>query len=147
MSARSRNKGVCAEREVAALLRDWLGLAVRRNWQGQAAVGGADLSGVPGWAVEVKRAKAFRNAWWEQAESQARLQRALPALVFLLDQTRPGLPAVDRWRVLLPLGAIARFDLDAGLTAEVSLRAWLQILREQLAADSTITDTMECPHD
>ena len=54
MSAMQRNKGRSGEQEVARLIRDWLGLDVHRNWQAQTAEGGADLSGVPGWAIEVK---------------------------------------------------------------------------------------------
>ena len=34
MGAMQRNKGAAGERAVASLIRDWLGLDVRRNWQG-----------------------------------------------------------------------------------------------------------------
>ncbi len=132
MSALQRNKGIAAERAVATLIRDWLGLAVRRNWQAQSAEGGADLTGIPGWSLEIKHAKEFRSEWWDQAVTQAQDALALPALVYLLDNTRRGQPAIDRWRVILPLHAVSRYDVDDYLTAEISLRAWIQIAREAL---------------
>ena len=67
----SRNKGRAGEQEVARILRDELGIAVTRNWQQQAAEGGADIVGVPGWSIEVKRAKVWSNGWWTQAAAQA----------------------------------------------------------------------------
>ncbi len=64
----SRRKGRAAEQEVARLLKELLGLEIRRNWQAQSAEGGHDLVGIPGWAIEVKRAERVRlSEWWEQA--------------------------------------------------------------------------------
>ena len=68
----SRTKGRVAEQEVAGILRDELGLEIHRNWQQQAAQGGCDLVGVPGWGIEIKRAKELRlNEWWTQTAEQA----------------------------------------------------------------------------
>ncbi len=39
----SRQKGAAGEREVATILREELKLEIHRNWQQQAAEGGADL--------------------------------------------------------------------------------------------------------
>ena len=132
MGALQRTKGATAERVVAGLIRDWLGLPVFRNWQGQAAQGGADLTGIPGWSLEIKRAKEFRNDWWDQAEGQAAECGTTPVLIYLLDRTRRGQSLIDRWRAILPLAAFSRFDVDEGLTAEISLRAWIQLARESL---------------
>lgn len=132
MGAMQRTKGATAERVVARLIREWLGLDVRRNWQAQSATGGPDLTGIPGWALEIKRAREYRGDWWGQALAQAERAGAIPALVYLLDHSRRGQPALDRWRVILPLPAIARYDVDPDLTAEISLRAWLQLVRETL---------------
>ena len=132
MGALQRTKGATAERVVARLIREWLGLDVRRNWQAQSAAGGADLTGIPGWSIEIKRAKEFRNDWWSQAEEQAAAWGTTPVLIYLLDHTRRGQALIDRWRAILPLAAFSRFDVDEGLTAEISLRAWIQLARESL---------------
>ncbi len=142
MGAMQRNKGIAAERAVATLIRDWLGLDVRRNWQAQSAAGGADLYGVPGWSLEIKHAKEFRSEWWDQAMEQAADYLAIPALVYLLDNSRRGQPAIDRWRVILPLHAVSRYDVDDDLTAEISLRAWIQIARESLPTRTPIPERL-----
>lgn len=133
MGSMQRNKGAAGERAVAILIRDWLGLDVRRNWQAQAAEGGADLTGIPGWAVEVKWAKEWRNEWWDQCCRQAVQCGRVPVLIWLIDGTRRGQAPIDRWRVLLPLGAFSRYQVAEHMTAEISLGAWIAIAREGLA--------------
>ena len=140
MGALQRTKGATAERIVARLIREWLGLDVRRNWQAQSAEGGADLTGIPGWSIEIKHAKEFRADWWTQAEEQAAAWGTNPVLIYLLDNTRRGQPIIDRWRAIVPLDAFSRFDVDAGLTAEISLRAWIQIARESLPARTPLPE-------
>ena len=72
----SRRKGRAGEQELARLLRDELGEKIFRNWQAQAAEGGADLAGLAGFAIEVKRHASATFAdlerWWQQACYQAR---------------------------------------------------------------------------
>lgn len=132
MGAMQRNKGAAGERAVAGLIRDWLGLDVRRNWQGQAAEGGADLAGIPGWAIEVKWAKEWRSEWWVQCCEQATHCKRIPALVWLIDGSRRGQAPIDRWRVLLPLSVCCRYQVEDHMTAEISLGAWIVIARERL---------------
>lgn len=55
MGTMQRRKGKAGELELARLLREHLGADVTRNLE-QSRRGGADLLGLPGWAVEVKRA-------------------------------------------------------------------------------------------
>jgi Holliday junction resolvase len=131
MPALSRTKGAAAERELARLLMDELGGSVTRNLT-QARGGGHDLDGVPGWAVEVKRArKATRadlRAWWTQAESQAERAGLRPALAFREDR--------GPWLVAVRLS-----DLRPGLgpwpglewAAVLSLAAWCALVREGCA--------------
>ena len=73
MSAHQRTKGQGGEREAAHLLTELSGQAVTRRVRQHA--GDADLIGLPGWAVEVKRARAVSRAvvaaWWQQACRQA----------------------------------------------------------------------------
>lgn len=128
MSAMQRTKGAVAERWVAGLIRDWTGFTVKRNWQGQAAEGGEDLTGVPGWAIEVKRAKEYQNSWWRQTVEQAKPSGRYPVLIYLIDQTRRGQNPLDRWRVLMPLGMLMAEAWSDEETAEISLRAWLQYI-------------------
>ena len=79
MAAMQRTKGAAGERELARLLRDHLGAEVVRNWV-QARPGGADLLGVHGWAIEVKRAARARlNEWWQQTCQQADVTGQRPA--------------------------------------------------------------------
>jgi Holliday junction resolvase len=128
MGALSRNKGAGGERELARLLADELGAVVTRNLV-QAREGGADLLGVDGWAVEVKRAakvtRALLRGWWAQAETQAQAAGARPALAFREDR--------GPWLVAVRLA-----DLRPGLgpwpgwewTATLSLTAWCAVVRE-----------------
>lgn len=140
MSAMQRNKGIRGEREVAGLIRDWLGLDIRRNWQQQSAEGGADLSGVPGWAVEVKFADLFAAAWWRQACNQGERAGAAPALIYRLTGAGRGKHILDKWRVIVRLEDLTPIDCDHDETAEISLRAWLGIVREQLSSQAMLAE-------
>ena len=59
MSKFSRNKGKRGEREVALVLREH-GFEARRGQQYCGANGDADVIGVPGLHIEVKRTEKFR---------------------------------------------------------------------------------------
>jgi hypothetical protein len=123
----SRRKGKRGELEVAALLRDLLGAAVVRNLT-QARDGGHDLIGIPGWAVEVKRAATPRIAeWWKQAAGQANGCR--PALLYHVDRYP--------WRAVLALAdAVPGFEGQSreGLTwtLETSLEVFTALVRQEL---------------
>ena len=58
MGKMSRNKGKVGEREVAALLREH-GFEGRRGVQYQGGPDSADVVGLPGWHVEVKRTETL----------------------------------------------------------------------------------------
>jgi Holliday junction resolvase len=58
MGKMSRDKGKAGEREVAALLRAY-GFAGQRGVQYQGGKDSADVLGLPGWHIEVKRVEAF----------------------------------------------------------------------------------------
>ena len=89
MPINSRTKGHGAEREVASLFRDHLGIDVERNLV-QTRSGGCDLLGVPNFAVEVKRyAKAtdpLKRTWWDQACRQANDIGLEPCVIFREDR-------------------------------------------------------------
>ena len=83
MSINSRAKGKSGELECAKILSSELGIPVRRNLE-QTAMGGYDLLGVDGYAIEVKRAKAYSNQWFEQALRQA--NGSVPVLLYRIDR-------------------------------------------------------------
>ena len=101
MTAMQRRKGKVGELELVRLLRELLGANVARNLE-QSRQGGADLLGLPGWAIEVKRAARARlSEWWLQTCTQAEVTGQRPALFYRLDR--------QPWRVVVAL----RPDRDA----------------------------------
>jgi hypothetical protein len=134
MGMMQRRKGRSGEQEVAAILRDHLGLDIKRNWQAQSAEGGADLTGIPGWAAEVKLATRHNNAWWPQTVGQALRAGFAPVLIYrLTDGTRRGQPELEKWRAVVRLRDLSREDVDQRLTAELSLGGWIAVVRERLS--------------
>lgn len=95
MSKLSRNKGAGGERELAALLKEHLGLDLRRRLA-QYQSGGHDLDGWEGVCVECKRnATATQGqvaAWWKQTLSQCPGDEA-PLLAYRADR--------QEWRFVL----------------------------------------------
>lgn len=70
MGAAQRRKGATAERELAALLSDELGISVKRML-GQERDGGADLH-IGDLRIQVKRCERESiPAWWRQAQADA----------------------------------------------------------------------------
>ena len=128
----SRTKGRAGEQEVANILRNELGIAVHRNWAQQAAIGGCDLIGIPGWAIEVKRTKKGSDAdissWWQQAAQQANDAGKLkPALVYRFDR--------HDWKARISLHDL-RPDLGDHAQVTLDLQSWIGLVREDLNADA-----------
>jgi len=120
----SRTKGRAGEQEVARILRDELNLDITRNWQMQASGGicRTDLLGVPGWAIEVKRAKKWSNDWWAQSRNQASVINERPVLIYRLDY-RP-------WRVRCfarDIGCVHHFPI------EMDIADWCEVVREEIS--------------
>ena len=89
----SRNKGAAAERELATMLSDELGFAVKRKL-GQARDGGDDIQ-IGKYRIEVKRREALRlDEWCKQVES-ASGTGDVPVVAY----RRNGQP----WRVVVPI--------------------------------------------
>ena len=75
----SRNKGAAGERELAGKLRDY-GYNARRGQQYSGANGDADVVGLPGIHIEVKRAERLNiDEAMEQARRDAR-EGEIPAV-------------------------------------------------------------------
>ncbi|MBF0311098.1 MAG: hypothetical protein HQL56_16405 [Magnetococcales bacterium] len=127
MSAMQRNKGAGGERELAALLRDHLGVTVNRNLR-QTRDGGEDLiiEELPGISLECKRAATPHLAgWWRQTVEQA--GERVPILAYRIDR-RP-------WRFVVPLALLGiEGGQGPGLewTAELSLEGFCLSAREAM---------------
>ena len=120
MSKMQRTKGQTGEREVCAILRQELGMEVHRNWQAQSAGGGADIV-LPGWAIEVKRAKVLRiGPWWTQAAIQAQASGLMPLLVYRPDR--------GSWVARMSLFDL-RPDLGCHHQVEMALACWCNFYR------------------
>ena len=128
MSAKERTKGATGERELAKILRDELGAEITRNLV-QSREGGADLLGVPGWAIECKRAAdKSLNRWWLQACQQADRAGMKPALIYRIDRCD--------WRVIVAMRHLfPSFEchpIGITWTVEMSLPAWCAVVREEM---------------
>ena len=124
----SRKKGQVGEREVAQILRDELGLEIRRNWAEQSHHGGVDLVGIPGWALEVKRARIARlGDWWIQTTVQAVQAKAKPALIYRLDR--------QDWKVMVSLYDVQPI-LEDHCPITMGLSSWVGLVREELEPDA-----------
>ncbi len=125
MSRMQRTKGAVGEREAAVLIRDLTGWDVRRRVRQHD--GDSDLTGVPGWSVEIKRhARALRGdlaGWWAQAVAQAARASAWPVLFYRADR--------DEWRAVWPLGLHLGAEwTHYAMTVEGSIAAWAAVARE-----------------
>ena len=94
MSGRAaRNKGAAAERELATLLSNELGVSIKRKL-GQSREGGDDIQ-VEHYRLEVKRREALRiDDWCKQIEAAAG-PGEWPVVVY----RRSGQP----WRAVVPI--------------------------------------------
>lgn len=106
MGASQRRKGATAERELAALLTDALGVVVKRKL-GQAREGGDDMQ-VGRFRIEAKNhARLALPAWLKQAEASCTAPGDVPIVAF----RQPG----GRWYVAM------------------AIEDWTPLVREDLA--------------
>lgn len=133
MSNSQRLKGKAGELELARLLSEKLGLAINRNLS-QARQGGVDLI-LPGWALEVKRAKRLEmTAWWTQTLLQAAGTTNAPALAYRLDRSA--------WRFVVALRHLSEAFSGQSLwmTAELDIDGFCLVVRESLKTPRSDTD-------
>lgn len=131
MGKKSKVKGAVGERELAGILREQFPhLPINRNWMMQAAAGGSDLVGVPGWSIECKRAKVLRlGDWWTQTAAQAMKMTARPVLIYRQDR--------GEWFAMMSLYDL-RSDLHDHTQVTMRLDSWCKLVRRELldAADA-----------
>lgn len=123
------------EREAADLVREHTGWDVRRRVRQHD--GDSDLTGAPGWAVEVKRQRTASAGevarWWGQAVAQASQAgpEHLPVLLYRADR--------GAWRAVWPLAVLLvgqRADYWRGIdwTADTTVQAWAAVAREHITS-------------
>lgn len=126
----SRNKGSSGERQLIQELGELLGLEMKRNLE-QTRMGGHDILGLPGWALEVKRYAKIRESdlerFWAQAVEQALLVNAIPALAYRED--------FRSWRMRVPLELMVNGSWTGAWpqgewTADLSLNGFATVFRE-----------------
>lgn len=127
----SRDKGRRGEQEVAREIEQLLGFKPLRN-HNQVAIGGHDLIGVPGWAVEVKLykniVKTDREAFWNQAVRQARQADMQPCVWFRQDRQPWAVMIADRWALENKV-----FDIsDHNIVSVVKPALWAAMVREEM---------------
>lgn len=129
----SRAKGAAGERELIKELGLHLGeemvAPLKRNLE-QTRVGGHDIVGLDGWAIEVKRYRVIKEGdiarFWAQAVEQAHRVSHRPALAYRED--------FRSWRVRVPMSVL---DLRVNpewtsveWTADIGIEAFAYLVRE-----------------
>lgn len=147
-----RQKGAAAEREIAKLLFDELGMTFKRDLEQYRAADHGDLicdEQFP-FVIEVKRYKtgcAPQPAWWDQVCAAAKSAGLLPMLVYKYNhqQWKWRMPAEAVMRAGLPHGNVGMredAELDWNYAVEVDTRTAMMIVRE-LLADAVSVSSVE----
>ena len=137
-----RQKGAAAEREIAKLLFDELGMTFKRDLEQYRAADHGDLicdEPFP-FVIEVKRYKtgcAAQPAWWDQVCAAAKSAGLLPLLVYKYNhqQWKWRMPAEAVMRAGLPHGCMTMredAELDWNYAVEMDTRTAMMIVRELL---------------
>lgn len=122
-----RDKGASGEREIAGIVRELTGWDVRRRVRQHG--NDSDLTGAPGWAIEVKRHRTAQAGeiarWWAQTVAQA--GNLLPLLLYRADRCE--------WRARWPLAVLlthqsADYWQGVEWTCDSSIQAWAAVARE-----------------
>ena len=133
--AYSRNRGARAERELCALLREYLGVEATRQYKQYAQAQHGDIEELIGpYLIECKnQARITLGPWWEQARAAAQARRAIPCVAYRLSNR--GL--YDRWRFVVPLNEAWSAGQDwkdsFRYTADVGLEGFALLVREFLS--------------
>lgn len=159
MAINIRQKGAGGEQEIATelnliinMVRMQLGIpvpgtpTVQRN-QNQSAVGGKDLIGTYGLAIEVKRQEALSiGSWWAQCVKSAEDLNEIPVLLFRQNK--------QKWRCVIfvdvplpaPQGTVYK---SARMRAEISyddFKTWFRMRAEHHLSQRVIKENPEFSH-
>lgn len=133
--AYSRNRGARAERELCALLREYLGVEATRQYKQYAQAQHGDIEELIGpYLIECKnQARITLGPWWEQARAAAQARRAIPCVAYRL----PNRGLYDRWRFVVPLNEAWSAGQDwrdsFRYTADLGLEGFALLVREFLS--------------
>ncbi|HDS1550721.1 TPA: hypothetical protein QEK98_002976 [Stenotrophomonas maltophilia] len=133
--AYSRNRGARAERELCALLREYLGVEATRQYKQYAQAQHGDIEELIGpYLIECKnQARITLGPWWEQARAAAQARKAVPCVAYRL----PNRGLYDRWRFVVPLNEAWSAGQDwkdsFRYTADVGLEGFALLVREFLS--------------
>ena len=119
----NRLKGQRGERELANELSDLLGITLKRRVRNHANE--SDITGLPGFSVEVKNCAVLSvAAWWKQTVAQCDLTKECPALFYKIP--RKG------FRAVLPMVCLVDGNVtdDLTFTVEMSVPAFAMFYRE-----------------
>ncbi len=135
----AKQKGSAGEYEVISLLTGWaasigIRLVLERNLE-QVRHGGADINGVPGLEIEVKRVEATGiNSWWKQVLKAADKSGKRPFLIHRRNR--------QPWRVRVHLYAAEYTAEHVGVTIPLVVdleledaRRWFQGYLGQRSVD------------
>lgn len=156
-----RDKGANGEREIADDLNfivnciyKELGLdfptkpVVQRN-QNQTAVGGKDLVGTFGLAIEVKRQEQLAiNTWWKQCAASALEAGEKPVLLFRQNGKKGTL--LGRWRCITLVDLPIPSDSHAYMTVRAEIeyetfKSWFRTWVQRKIAETPPSDNLVHP--
>ena len=126
----SRNKGATAEREVAKIIYEELGVSLRRDLEQYRSADHGDLiTEDPSWpfCIEVKRYAAgagMQKPWWAQVKTASKTTGRVPVLFYRYNN-KP-------WRVVMELSFIQEGAGDEDLI-EMSPSTFCFIAREEMS--------------
>jgi Holliday junction resolvase len=126
-----RNKGAAFEREIASLIRENLGIEVKRDLEQYRAADHGDLLGLP-FTIECKRYAMAKGGvhhpdWWEQVVKAHEANPASLAPVLIYKYDRAAI------RVVVPLSFINKEYEGRSETATLTPDCWFMLVREILA--------------
>ena len=139
MSINIRTKGRTAEQDIATDLNSVLNVlrmkkgipfpdkpTVQRN-QNQSAVGGQDLVGTLGFAIEVKRQEQLNiNTWWRQCIASAKTLGEDPVLLFRQNH--------QKWRCLMLAEVRTNDSVRMTLRVEIDYQDFLALFQARAEA-------------
>ena len=124
-----RNKGASFERQCASMIKENLGIEVKRDLEQYRQGDRGDLIGIDGAVIECKRYKMangghYHEDWWLQVEKAAG-ESAEPFLIYKYDRAEP--------KVVVRLSFINSDYAGKSETATLGMDCWYMLMREFLA--------------
>lgn len=128
-----RVKGANFERELARMIKDYLGVDTKRDLEQYRASDHGDLIGLDGWTIEAKRyahnaGGNYKPEWWAQVTSSSNAAGTEPVLIYKYD--RQPIKCVVR------LSSINADFAGKDNTATISFDTWCMLVREGWADES-----------